>query len=268
MFKNHSVHIIATYALLILASPLLATSIASAQAINCPTGYICTPVNPNNTAAEVPRVAGGGTVDSSAPCSVSLSSNLTTGSRGVEVIALQSFLISRGHSIASIASGDAPKGYFGTQTMSAVRQFQQASGIPVTGFVGSETRAKILADCGSSTVQQAEQNSSMSVRDSRPLVCGSRGDLDGNKIITREDYDLLGKAVAGLMAVSLDIGDLNGDSSITVSDWVLLGNYIAGTVTSFSGCSGRTSSSGGEQNQSMNAAIWDAISEYLKNHPQ
>lgn len=42
MLKNHSVHIIATYALLILASPLFFTSDASA-AVSCPAGYACMP---------------------------------------------------------------------------------------------------------------------------------------------------------------------------------------------------------------------------------
>lgn len=45
MLKNHGVHIIATYALLILASPLIFAENVGAQAVNCPVGYICTPVS-------------------------------------------------------------------------------------------------------------------------------------------------------------------------------------------------------------------------------
>jgi peptidoglycan hydrolase-like protein with peptidoglycan-binding domain len=69
--------------------------------------------------------------------------NLTVGSTGADVVALQTWLISSGYSIPSIASGAAAKGYFGSQTKAAVVAYQAANGIPNTGFVGPLTRAKL-----------------------------------------------------------------------------------------------------------------------------
>ena len=67
--------------------------------------------------------------------------NLTVGSTGADVVALQQALIAAGQSIPSIASGAAQPGYFGSQTKAAVVAFQAAHGIvPTSGFVGPITR--------------------------------------------------------------------------------------------------------------------------------
>ena len=73
------------------------------------------------------------------------STNLTVGSTGADVVALQTWLISNGYSIPSVASGAAAKGYFGAQTKAAVVAYQTAVGLPSTGFVGPLTRAKLNA---------------------------------------------------------------------------------------------------------------------------
>lgn len=71
------------------------------------------------------------------------SSNLTVGSTGPAVTALQTALMSAGYNIPSIASGAASKGYFGSQTQAAVKLYQAARGIPNTGFVGPLTRGAL-----------------------------------------------------------------------------------------------------------------------------
>jgi peptidoglycan hydrolase-like protein with peptidoglycan-binding domain len=69
---------------------------------------------------------------------MTFNTNLTVGSRGAEVSALQSFLISKGFLKIS-----APTAYFGPLTRAAVIAFQQANGItPAAGFFGPITRAK------------------------------------------------------------------------------------------------------------------------------
>jgi len=73
------------------------------------------------------------------------STNLTVGSTGPDVVALQTWLIANGFSIPSIASGAAAKGYFGAQTKAAVQKYQAAKGIPSTGFVGPLTRGALNA---------------------------------------------------------------------------------------------------------------------------
>jgi len=71
--------------------------------------------------------------------------NLTVGSTGADVVALQNALIAGGFSIPSISSGAATPGYFGSQTKAAVQAYQSARGIPNTGFVGPLTRAALNA---------------------------------------------------------------------------------------------------------------------------
>jgi len=68
------------------------------------------------------------------------SSNLTVGSTGPDVVALQTWLIANGHHIPSVESGAAAKGYFGSQTKAAVAHFQAGAGLPSTGFFGPLTR--------------------------------------------------------------------------------------------------------------------------------
>lgn len=79
----------------------------------------------------------------SAPAaSVSFSRNLTVGSTGSDVTALQQFLVSRG--FLTMPAGTA-YGYFGALTKSAVAAYQASTGLPSTGYFGPMTIAKISA---------------------------------------------------------------------------------------------------------------------------
>jgi peptidoglycan hydrolase-like protein with peptidoglycan-binding domain len=73
--------------------------------------------------------------------------DLTTGSTGSQVTALQSWLISKGYSIPAGATG-----YFGSQTTAALAAYQAANGIsPAVGYFGPITRAHVNAAGGSMT---------------------------------------------------------------------------------------------------------------------
>lgn len=73
----------------------------------------------------------------------SFNANLTVGSTGADVVALQTYLIANGFDIPAITSGAAAKGYFGSQTQAAAKLYQASRGIPNTGFVGPLTRAAL-----------------------------------------------------------------------------------------------------------------------------
>ena len=75
--------------------------------------------------------------------SAAFNTNLTVGSTGADVSALQTWLISKGFSIPSISSGAASTGYFGSQTKAAVVAYQKSINLPSTGFVGPLTRAAL-----------------------------------------------------------------------------------------------------------------------------
>lgn len=80
--------------------------------------------------------------------------NLKVGATGADVSALQSVLIANGFSIPAISNGSAAPGYFGSQTLTAVKAYQASRGIPNTGFVGPLTRGALNSGAtggGSST---------------------------------------------------------------------------------------------------------------------
>jgi fibronectin-binding autotransporter adhesin len=71
----------------------------------------------------------------------SFMANLTVGSKGADVSALQSWLISKGFSIPAGATGT-----FGAQTKAALGAYQASAGIsPAVGFFGPLTRGKVNA---------------------------------------------------------------------------------------------------------------------------
>lgn len=74
---------------------------------------------------------------STAPLCLSLSTNLGLGSKGEEVTRLQDFLRSIGYFTS------ASTGYYGPMTAAAVKNFQNAAGLPPVGSVGPLTRSVI-----------------------------------------------------------------------------------------------------------------------------
>jgi peptidoglycan hydrolase-like protein with peptidoglycan-binding domain len=82
-----------------------------------------------------------GTMTAPAMTTPTFTTDLTIGSSGSMVTALQTWLIAKGYSIPAGATG-----YFGTQTQAAVAAYQAASGItPDSGYFGPITRAKVNA---------------------------------------------------------------------------------------------------------------------------
>ncbi len=66
--------------------------------------------------------------------------DLTVGSTGADVTALQNYLISKGMSIPAGATGT-----FGAQTKAALTAYQASVGLPATGYFGPLTRANIAS---------------------------------------------------------------------------------------------------------------------------
>jgi peptidoglycan hydrolase-like protein with peptidoglycan-binding domain len=66
--------------------------------------------------------------------------DLTLGSSGSDVSQLQTWLINNGYNIPSISSGVTGKGYFGSQTKTALIALQRSAGLTANGFFGPLTR--------------------------------------------------------------------------------------------------------------------------------
>ncbi len=96
------------------------------------------------------------------PGSFRFSSNLTVGSRGLEVIALQTWLISKGFLVLPPGTD---KGFFGTLTKNAVAAWQASVNLsPAVGFFGPLSREKLnsILSAPSATAPQTPTNLSVS----------------------------------------------------------------------------------------------------------
>ncbi len=87
------------------------------------------------------------------PC-YQFSVNLGIGSRGPDVVALQTLLIAQGFRIPSVEAGFTQKGYYGVETQNAVKKYQTSKGIESTGTVGPLTRVA-LNNCSNELNQNA-----------------------------------------------------------------------------------------------------------------
>lgn len=83
----------------------------------------------------------------SSPCT-NLTTSLTKGSNNMQVLKLQQFLFAENYSKIQ------PSGFFGTDTVKAVKSFQKANGITQVGSAGSLTRKKIKElTCSNSSIK-------------------------------------------------------------------------------------------------------------------
>jgi peptidoglycan hydrolase-like protein with peptidoglycan-binding domain len=98
----------------------------------------------NALMAQLASLQGGSTA-----VATTFTQDLTVGSTGAQVSALQQVLVSNGY--LTMPAGVA-MGYFGSLTKSAVMKWQAASGLPSTGFFGPLSRAKLNASASTGTV--------------------------------------------------------------------------------------------------------------------
>ncbi len=123
-----------------LSLVVVATSTASADSVSTIQSQIA------SLQAELASL-GGTTMTTTTTGSYTFSTDLTIGSSGADVTALQTWLIAKGYSIPAGATG-----YFGAQTQAAVAAYQTAKGIsPAAGYFGPITRAAVMADESSSS---------------------------------------------------------------------------------------------------------------------
>lgn len=100
------------------------------------------------------QLNGGNTGGSTSTCAVMFTQNLTLGSTGAQVLALQKFLNSKGYMVAASGAGSVGNetSYYGSLSVKAVAKFQAANAIaPAVGYFGPLTRAKVNAMCTTST---------------------------------------------------------------------------------------------------------------------
>lgn len=131
---------------------------ASAVAFSMVLGAVAIPASAATTAeltaqinallaqiAQLQAQIGGGSV----VAGTTFTTDLTVGSKGADVVALQTWLVSKGHLVMPVGVA---MGYFGPLTKAAVATYQTSVGItPAVGYFGPITRAKVNAVAGAGT---------------------------------------------------------------------------------------------------------------------
>jgi|CXWL01.1.fsa_nt_gi peptidoglycan hydrolase-like protein with peptidoglycan-binding domain len=132
--------------------------------------------------------------------------DLTIGSTGSDVTALQNWLISKGYSIPAGATG-----YFGAQTQAALAAYQAANGIaPAAGHFGPITRAKVNA-AGPSNDDDSDDSD-----DSDEDLSGGAGSVDEYKLVSGLDNEEVGEDEEDVEVAGLEIeADTGSDLEFT-----------------------------------------------------
>lgn len=126
--------------------------------------------------------------------------DMTVGSTGAEVTALQTWLIAGGYSIPAGATG-----YFGAQTQAALAAYQAANGIsPAAGYFGPITRAKVNA--GESTTGGSTGGSSTGG------LSGGEASLEDFQLDSEEGSGDEGEEEVEIATAQFDVED--GDARI------------------------------------------------------
>lgn len=135
---------------------------ASAVAFTMVLSLVAVPVSAQTTAeltaqinsllamiAQLQAQIAGGSTTTTGGASMMFTTDLTVGSQGADVTALQQWLVAKG--FLQMPAGVA-YGYFGTLTKSALAAYQASVGItPAAGYFGPITRAKVNATAGTTT---------------------------------------------------------------------------------------------------------------------
>lgn len=107
------------------------------------------PGSSTTTTSPPSSTPGSTTTTTTTTTNASFNRDLTIGSTGSDVIALQEWLIAKGFAIAAGATG-----YFGGQTQAALARYQASVGIvPAAGYFGPLTRARIQGSTTGTTGQ-------------------------------------------------------------------------------------------------------------------
>jgi len=109
---------------------------------------------------------GGSTTTGGTTTTYNFTRDLTLGSTGEDVRALQQYLNAKGYVVAASGAGSVgnESTYFGALTKTALAKFQAANGIsPTAGYFGAITRAKIASMGGTSTTPTTPASAPLTV---------------------------------------------------------------------------------------------------------
>jgi hypothetical protein len=179
----------------------------------CPTGYVCKPIGQTQTTYTGNEHSYGNdnwvypTTSVNSSCYV-FSTDLSLGSTGAGVVALQNRLIEQGYSIPAVSSGRVAKGYYGSQTAYALGQYQDSVGITAEdGNLGPITRAKLNGSCTDTTTASPQP------------------------IQAPEPPSITMSWSGGNQKVNLGLIDNRFETNGTILGWIILNRSSSGSLT-------------------------------------
>ncbi len=151
--------------------------------------------------------------------SVTFSKDLTVGSKGADVTALQTWLIKKGFTIAAGATGT-----FGPQTKAALAAYQAANGIsPASGFFGPITRAKVNAGAGSTT-----GGTTVGGTTTGGTLAGAEGSIDNFKTVGASNTSL--NSADSDQVLGFEFRATGSDLQVNRVDFDVVNNSGTGTI--------------------------------------
>ena len=178
--------------------------------------------------------------------SYTFSSDLSLGSSGSDVSALQTWLISNGYDIPAVSSNPGLKGYFGAQTQSALIAYQKAQGLPAFGFFGSMTRQKINSSgfvntSGAPTINRVNAPTTLTVGQSGTWTVDAT-DPHNSQLNYSIDWGDVVYAQNAYAPINIGVPSVTQTSTFTHT-YSLAGTYtVTVTVTNTAGLTTKTSS--------------------------
>lgn len=137
---------------------------------------------------------------SASSASATFTMDLTVGSTGAEVTALQKWLIAKGFSIPAGATGT-----FGAQTKAAVASWQASAGItPAAGYFGAKSRAVANASAGTTGTTGGTTST----------LEGGEGSLDVNGNVSGDLADDVNEGDEGAMVLGFEVEAQDSDIMI------------------------------------------------------
>jgi peptidoglycan hydrolase-like protein with peptidoglycan-binding domain len=141
--KSKVLSVVAAFALVLGASVPAASALTTSELIDL---LVSLGIIPADQASAAQAAVGGASSTGGSSCALASAPDMTVGSQGANVTALQNYLIGMGYSVPAGATG-----YFGSQTQSALASYQAAMGIsPAAGYFGPVTKASISCSDDSS----------------------------------------------------------------------------------------------------------------------
>jgi hypothetical protein len=142
--------------------------------------------------------------------------DLTIGSTGTDVVALQTFLVSRGHLVMPVG---VPMGYFGNLTRAAVAKYQVSKGItPTAGYFGPITRSRVALECNVTPTPDDDDDDN----DNDDDLSGGEASLEQFQLNSGDDSNVEENDAAEIAEIEFDVED--GDVRINRVDLTFTAN--------------------------------------------